>query len=53
MRDAARRAEAVLDLVGLADRAGVRAGMLTLSERRRLEVARALALDPRSCCWTR
>ncbi len=47
LRDAARRAEEVLHLVGLADRAGVRAGILTLSERRRLEVARALALDPR------
>ena len=47
LRDAARRAEEVLHLVGLADRAGVRAGTLTLSERRRLEVARAMALDPR------
>ena len=47
LRAAARRAEQVLHLVGLADRAGVRAGILTLSERRRLEVARALALDPR------
>lgn len=47
LRAAARRAEEVLHLVGLADRAGVRAGILTLSERRRLEVARALALDPR------
>jgi branched-chain amino acid transport system ATP-binding protein len=47
LRVAARRAEEMLALVGLADRAGVRAGILTLSERRRLEVARALALDPR------
>ncbi|MDB5511640.1 MAG: livG [Enterovirga sp.] len=46
LKDAARRAEEVLHLVGLADRADVRAGILTLSERRRLEVARALALDP-------
>ena len=43
---AARHARAMLDLVGLGHRAGVRAGVLTLSERRRLEVARALALDP-------
>ena len=45
--DAARRAAAVLDLVGLGPRAGVQAGVLTLSERRRLEVARALALEPK------
>jgi len=47
LKAAARRAEEVLHLVGLSARAGVRAGILTLSERRRLEVARALALDPR------
>ena len=47
LREAARRAEEVLHLVGLADRARIRAGILTLSERRRLEVARALALEPR------
>ena len=41
-----RRADAVLDEVGLAARAEAPAGELTLSERRRLEVARALALDP-------
>jgi len=35
-----------LTLVGLQRRATVRAGALTLSERRRLEVARALALEP-------
>ena len=45
--DAARRAGQMLDLVGLGARADVRAGVLTLSERRRLEVARALALDPK------
>ncbi len=45
--DAARRAFAMLELVGLGHRAGVRAGVLTLSERKRLEVARALALDPK------
>ena len=46
--DAARdRALAVLDRVGMAHLAGRRAGDLTLSERRRLEVARALALQPR------
>ena len=47
LRRAAERAEEILHLVGLHARAGTRAGILTLSERRRLEVARALALDPR------
>jgi branched-chain amino acid transport system ATP-binding protein len=47
LADAAAHAQGVLELVGLAPRAGVRAGSLTLSERRRLEVARALATDPR------
>jgi branched-chain amino acid transport system ATP-binding protein len=42
---ASRKAEEVLALVGLAGRAGIKAGTLTLSERRRLEIARALALD--------
>jgi branched-chain amino acid transport system ATP-binding protein len=46
LRGAEARAFTVLDEVGLAPRAHVRAGELTLSERRRLEVARALALDP-------
>ena len=36
----------VLEEIGLSARAGRRAGELTLSERRRLEVARALALEP-------
>ncbi|PZX13034.1 branched-chain amino acid transport system ATP-binding protein [Palleronia aestuarii] len=42
---AAEHAMHILDRVGLARRASVRAGTLTLSERRRLEIARALALD--------
>ncbi len=46
LRDAEAHAHGVLREVGLARRAGVRASQLTLSERRRLEVARALALDP-------
>ena len=44
--DAYNRASEVLAEVGLAARAEVPAGELTLSERRRLEVARALALEP-------
>jgi branched-chain amino acid transport system ATP-binding protein len=41
------RAYAVLERVGMAHLAARRAGDLTLSERRRLEVARALALEPK------
>ena len=44
--DAYDRASAVLAEVGLEARAEVPAAELTLSERRRLEVARALALEP-------
>ncbi len=44
---ASAKAMTALDLVGLAPRARDRAGALTLGERRRLEVARALALEPR------
>lgn len=40
------KAWAVLERVGLAQLGARRAGELTLSERRRLEVARALALEP-------
>jgi branched-chain amino acid transport system ATP-binding protein len=46
LRAAEKKARAVLEQVGLADRANVRASDLTLSERRRLEVSRALALEP-------
>ncbi len=46
LNDARDKAFVVLEKVGLAQHAGRRAGDLTLSERRRLEVARALALEP-------
>ena len=46
LRDAESGARSVLAEVGLAHRAAIRASQLTLSERRRLEVARALALEP-------
>lgn len=45
LSEAADYAMHVLDMVGLGARAGIKAGTLTLSERRRLEIARALALD--------
>jgi branched-chain amino acid transport system ATP-binding protein len=46
LRAAEAMAYEVLREVGLPRRANVRASQLTLSERRRLEVARALALEP-------
>ncbi len=44
---ATARAWEVLDVVGLAARAGLPARGLTLAERKRLELARAFATDPR------
>src|SRR5262249_15460554 len=44
---ATRKASEVLALVGLEDRATQLAGSLTLSDRKRLELARALATEPR------
>jgi branched-chain amino acid transport system ATP-binding protein len=46
VRDALAVARAVIDQVGLAGKAHAPAGDLTLAERKRLEVARALATDP-------
>jgi len=46
LQKAAYRAADVLEMVGLLQRAKDRAGALTLGERRRLEVARALAMQP-------
>ncbi len=48
VRVARRRALEVLEDVGLATRSDVRARDLTTAERKRLEVARALASDPRA-----
>jgi branched-chain amino acid transport system ATP-binding protein len=45
--DAARRAEEVLRRVGLETRADMAAGSLTTIDQRRLEVARALATEPK------
>jgi branched-chain amino acid transport system ATP-binding protein len=45
-REALARALAVVELVGLAAKAEAPAGSLTLAERKRLELARALATEP-------
>jgi branched-chain amino acid transport system ATP-binding protein len=45
-REAEARAHALLAQVGLAPRAAVPAGGLTLAERKRLELARALGTEP-------
>jgi len=45
--DAARRADEVLHSVGLGTRADMAAGSLTTIDQRRLEVARALATEPK------
>jgi branched-chain amino acid transport system ATP-binding protein len=46
-RETIRRADELLELVGLADRRDVAAAELTLVEQRRLEIARALGTGPR------
>jgi branched-chain amino acid transport system ATP-binding protein len=46
-RDAEARADALLERLGLAHRAAVPAGQLTLMDQKRLEMARALATGPR------
>ena len=46
-RDSEARAVEVLELTGLRKKANVLAGQLTLLERKRLEMARALASDPK------
>jgi len=45
-REALERARAVVEQVGLAPKAAVAAGSLTVAERKRLEMARALATEP-------
>ena len=46
-RAAVARARACLDLVGLSDRAEARAGRLSYGDQRRLEIARAIAPEPK------
>jgi branched-chain amino acid transport system ATP-binding protein len=46
-REAEKLADVCLERVGLGDRRGVRAERLNLADRRRLEIARVLALEPR------
>jgi branched-chain amino acid transport system ATP-binding protein len=46
-RDAVAQARSALDWVGLSDRAEALAGSLSYGDQRRLEIARAMALQPR------
>lgn len=46
-RETRERAQQLLDFVGLPDAARVRAGSLPYGDQRRVEIARALATDPR------
>ena len=48
--DAGRRVRQVLERTGLAPRATALAGTLTIGELKRLEIARALATEPRTIC---
>ncbi len=48
--DAAARVDAILEKTGLAARADVLAGTLTIGESKRLEIARALATEPSILC---
>ena len=46
LEEASLKAQAILAEVGLAERAGILASTMTLAERKRLELARALATEP-------
>jgi branched-chain amino acid transport system ATP-binding protein len=47
LEEASIKAQAILAEVGLAERAGILANTMTLAERKRLELARALATEPK------
>jgi branched-chain amino acid transport system ATP-binding protein len=48
--DAGRRVREILERTGLAPRASAPAGTLTIGELKRLEIARALATEPKAIC---
>jgi branched-chain amino acid transport system ATP-binding protein len=48
--DAARRVREILEKTGLADEAASSAGVLTIGQLKRLEIARALATEPHVIC---
>lgn len=49
----ARRVAELLELVGLADKAGAHPAQLSGGQKQRVGIARALAASPRCCCRTR
>ncbi|MFR3289195.1 MAG: methionine ABC transporter ATP-binding protein [Lachnospiraceae bacterium] len=52
-REAGKRAQELLELVGLGDRAGAYPAQLSGGQKQRVAIARALATNPRSCSATR
>ncbi len=50
---ASREALEILEFVGMLDKRDAPGHTLTLADKKRLELARALATGPRSFCWTR
>ena len=52
-REAERRADEALDTVGLLTKRHAMASDLTIGEKKKLELARALATNRRYCCSTR
>ena len=51
-KEAGERAMAELQRVGLKDFASQYPAQLSGGQKQRVSIARALAMDPRSCCWT-
>ena len=51
--DAENHCLEILENTALLDKANVTAGSLTLLDRKRLELTRALVRSPNCCCWTK